>query len=254
MNPSAPAYEIHFENLPEDDIDPMEPRQNADSVPEEPQQNERDEPEQDSDVEEFPNAIPSNQEHSQESNQLAYALVQQFPSAYEAGEPVRESPFSNESFPHFNHLLPFLNARDLKLARFFTETKMSKTRINEFFHDEIIPTSKMDSPTSRISFRSGHTMERQIKTMIQDTSWESGYVRFALRLKSEFKYRSVIQCIEYLLKQCALVNFMSWAPIKVFNSHNQCIYSEINTAEWWWEQQLTLPVGSTLIPILLASD
>ncbi|KAF8428986.1 hypothetical protein EV426DRAFT_542969 [Tirmania nivea] len=28
----------------------------------------------------------------------------------------------------------------------------------------------------------------------------------------------------------------------------------MNTASWWWDQQSNIPVGSTLIPVLLASD
>ena len=47
---------------------------------------------------------------------------------------------------------------------------------------------------------------------------------------------------------------MSWAPVQVFDCNGERMYSEMNTASWWWEQQLTLPVGTTLLPVLLASD
>ena len=47
---------------------------------------------------------------------------------------------------------------------------------------------------------------------------------------------------------------MSWAPTRTYNLNEECTYGELNTGTWWWEIQNTLPVGSTLIPVLLASD
>ncbi|KAJ7820184.1 hypothetical protein B0H14DRAFT_3089273 [Mycena olivaceomarginata] len=32
------------------------------------------------------------------------------------------------------------------------------------------------------------------------------------------------------------------------------LYHEMRTADWWWEVQLLLPVGSTLVPIIIGSD
>ena len=48
-------------------------------------------------------------------------ISRRFPTKYKA-----EQLFSEERSPGFNHLYPFLNARDYKLARFFTESKVPK--------------------------------------------------------------------------------------------------------------------------------
>ncbi|KAF8433157.1 hypothetical protein BGX38DRAFT_1102135 [Terfezia claveryi] len=47
---------------------------------------------------------------------------------------------------------------------------------------------------------------------------------------------------------------MLWEPVKLFNSDNERIYSELNTGSWWWDQQKQVPVGYTVVPVLLASD
>ncbi|KAF8432912.1 hypothetical protein BGX38DRAFT_1224166 [Terfezia claveryi] len=47
---------------------------------------------------------------------------------------------------------------------------------------------------------------------------------------------------------------MLWEPVKLFNSDNERIYSELNTGSWWWDQQKQVPIGCTVVPVLLASD
>ena len=168
--------------------------------------------------------------------------VRQFPDSYGAGGVVRESPFIAERSLGFNYLHPFLGARDYKLARFFIQSKTPKTRIDQFFKDDILPPPSINQPTPDISFRSGYTMYKKIDEMIEDPPWFSGHVQFPLRPQSEFTYRDIIKCIKYLLRQRAFLNNMCWAPTQVFNQDGVCIYSELNTGSWWWEQQVQHPL------------
>ena len=32
------------------------------------------------------------------------------------------------------------------------------------------------------------------------------------------------------------------------------VYSELDTADWWWEKQQLLPAGATIIPLLISTD
>ena len=74
--------------------------------------------------------------------------------------------------------------------------------------------------------------------MIDDPEWKTGVVQYALRSKSEFRYRNILQYIQYLLRQRAFVKHILWESIKVFNKDKERIYSEMNTATWWWDQQV----------------
>ncbi|KAF8436407.1 hypothetical protein BGX38DRAFT_94477 [Terfezia claveryi] len=50
--------------------------------------------------------------------------------------------------------------------------------------------------------------------MVADTQ---ALFNMTLRPKSEFKYRNLLDCIKYLLRQCVYVTHMLWEPVKSFN-------------------------------------
>lgn len=196
--------------------------------------------EQDSDIEPISTTC---ERETTDASEYQIHRIHQFPLIHKAGEAIREFPFCDQRSVNFNHLYPFENSRDYKLARFFVASKVPKSRINDFFNDEILPPCNTDGPTSQISFGSAHTLYKQISKMVEDPPWYSGHVEFPLRPKSEFRYRNIIKCIEYLLRQKAFVNNMMWAPIKIYNHNNDRIYSEMNTGSWWWEQQVCHSCG-----------
>ena len=57
-------------------------------------------------------------------------VTERLPDSYRAGHPIGDMPFSKQRSPQHNHLFPFPNARDYKVARFFTFSKTPKTRID----------------------------------------------------------------------------------------------------------------------------
>ncbi|KAF8415845.1 hypothetical protein EV426DRAFT_541641, partial [Tirmania nivea] len=131
---------------------------------------------------------------------------------------------------------PFLNPRDYKVARFFTLSKVPKTRIDDFFRDNILSTSAGDPPTSRISYKSAYTFYKQIAQIVTDPAWTTDSVEYTLRPKGEFYYRNIIEYIQYLLVQRAFVPHIVWEPVKVFNKDSERIYLELNTTSWWWDE------------------
>jgi len=88
------------------------------------------EAEHDSDVEPFveTTSLPS----SNESNGSAYTpdTIRSPPNQYKAGQPVRDFPFFQQRSKEYNHLHPFHNPCDYKLARFFTLSKVPKGGID----------------------------------------------------------------------------------------------------------------------------
>ena len=95
-------------------------------------------------------------------------VIRRFPAKFKAREPIREYLFSIQRSKQYNHLYPFLNARDYKLALFFTMSKVPKSRINISLQDNIISPSDVENPTSEISFRSGYTFYKQTAKMVEE--------------------------------------------------------------------------------------
>ena len=185
--------------------------------------------EQDSNIEIFLEAAAG----MSESNRFTPYRIRRFPTKYKSGHPIRDQLFSEERSRNFNYLNPFLNVRDYKLARFFTETKVPKIRIDQFFQEGLMFPPGVDRPSSNISFNSAHMLNNQLSKMIVDPPWYTGFVQFPLRPKSKFSYRNILSCIEYVLKQRTFLNHMMWAPVEVCNVDQARIYSEINTLSWW---------------------
>ncbi|KAL1715521.1 hypothetical protein EV715DRAFT_207209 [Schizophyllum commune] len=72
--------------------------------------------------------------------------------------------------------------------------------------------------------------------------------------------RDPIDCIRELVGNPAFKGKTVYAPQRVFRekdaAHNGVNreYSEMWTADWWWDVQGTLPSGSTVTPVILSSD
>ena len=109
--------------------------------------------------------------------------------------------------------------------------------------------------------------------MIIHPAWKNGFVDFRLGKGTEFWYRDVLQVLKYLLRRKSFAPHMIWAPVKNLDGRRERVYTEMNTASWWWDTQvwiipsgcisqlginaklqMTLPVGSTLVLVLFASD
>ncbi|KAJ7456359.1 hypothetical protein B0H11DRAFT_1874417 [Mycena galericulata] len=72
----------------------------------------------------------------------------------------------------------------------------------------------------------------------------------------EMWHRDPVECVRELLGNPAFTK-QGYEPCRIFKSFkdDKCSNREFNemwTADWWWEE--LLPVGSTLAPIILASD
>jgi hypothetical protein len=69
-----------------------------------------------------------------------------------------------------------------------------------------------------------------------------------------FWYRDVLETARYLLAQPAYRHHLVYAPVQEFDKSGSRVYSEMNTADWWWETQMQLPRGSTVVPLIFSSD
>ncbi|KAF8415030.1 hypothetical protein EV426DRAFT_579132 [Tirmania nivea] len=182
-----------------------------------------------------------------------------FPTDYEVGKVIAAYPSVLQRQPMYNFFQPFQNALDFKLARFLYETHVPKAQIDMFFKDgflgqNIYSEKSRTDANLRFSFRSASTLYQKIDQMITDPPWKNGFVDFNLAKNMEFWYRNILESLKYLLRRKSFAPYMCWAPVKQFDTQQERVYTEMNTASWWWDTQMTLPVGATLVPVLFASD
>ena len=161
-------------------------------------------------------------------------ITRWLPAVYWAGQPFRDCLFSNQWSPDYNQLHPFRNARDYQFAQLSTLRNVPKSRIHDFFRNYILPLYQDEQPTTDVSFKSGYTFYKQRDKMIKNSQWHTGEVQYVLRPQLEFKYRNLLECIQYLLRHWAFVCRMLWELMKIFDNKNKRIYAKINIETWWW--------------------
>ena len=167
-------------------------------------------------------------------------VVTSFPVENQAGKALSVAPFVKERQPLYNFFHPFQNAFDYKLARFFFSAHVPKARIDDFFRDNFFgqQTDTAGSIPPTFSFRSSHTLYQRIDDMIVDPPWKNGFVNFRLVQNTEFWYRDILEVLKYLLRRKSFVGHMLWAPVKQFDTQQERVYTEMNTASWWWDTQV----------------
>ncbi|KAI6033758.1 hypothetical protein PISMIDRAFT_115458 [Pisolithus microcarpus 441] len=65
-----------------------------------------------------------------------------------------------------------------------------------------------------------------------------------------------VTCIRELMGNPAFDGEITYAPVKVYTYQHGATqqYDEMWMGDWWWETQHHLPSGSTVAPVILASD
>jgi hypothetical protein len=129
---------------------------------------------------------------------------------------------------------PFHTLDDFKLANWFITSKVPRSRIDEYF---AIGLSKSGSPC----FRSAYKLDQFINGLDpyrHFLEWNEGtYTHDGHH--STFFYRDIVQSVEYLLSQPAYREDVVYAPVREHDETGERLYSEMHTANWWWETQVS---------------
>jgi hypothetical protein len=70
-------------------------------------------------------------------------------------------------------------------------------------------------------------------------------------------YRDIMKVVQFLIGHKPFQNTMAYAPVQDYGVHGDKevrVYSEMHTADRWWDLQTRLPPGATAIPLLFSSD
>jgi len=158
------------------------------------------------------------------------------PMLYEgAGESIGDvKSFQQEQSNLCQHpWSPFSSAHGIKLASWFIEGKVPKSRINEYF-------SSGHCNASSAVYSSMHTLENLLQALDPHSAylqWNEGQVDDGKRTLPFF-YRNVLDCVRYLLRHIAYRDGFVYEPLREYDTNGQQIYAEIHTADWWWDLQV----------------
>jgi len=141
----------------------------------------------------------------------------------------------------------FETAFDFKLARWMIESGIPKTRINDYFNQELF-TPVAGVPA--VGFQSAHTMHRLLNTIdpyLCQAQWQQGSCEVMEGTRKRmacYYFRPDLACIQYLLQQPAYAEGMVYRPIQEYNDNGERMYSELHTADWWWMVQVSTSLRS----------
>ena len=168
---------------------------------------------------------------------------------------------TNPSGVDNSNYYPFENVTDYALAQWLLNSECSRRDVDRFFSDK-----RMSLLHSNISFNSADQWLEKIHNIpygIEDDQWEE--VPFSINddtfsngnEKYTIIFRDPVKIIRYLLGHKPFETKLTYAPIHHYyydNNRKVRIYSELHTAEWWWQIQQQLPDGATIVPLLIATD
>jgi hypothetical protein len=137
---------------------------------------------------------------------------------------------------------PFSSETDFNLASWFVRSKVAKSRIDDYFAKDL-------GGGDAGSFRSTFTLRKCLEVLDPF----GGYLAWTEaglddgKHATVFYYRNVIDCVRYLIRQVAYRPDMVYAPIREYDSSGDRLYSEMHTADWWWETQVRNSSGKNLL-------
>jgi len=164
--------------------------------------------------------------------------IESYPSVRAAGAPTNLSYLESLSYPQersdkWNPWEPFANAKDYDLAKWFVEAGTTMVDIDSFFNRGLCGLPGSFS-SSRDLKKLIHTMESKQKT----PEWHQGTAKDVHGAPLEFYYRKALECVKNLLSRVHLSEAFVWAPERHYNARNERLYSEMHTADWWWNMQV----------------
>jgi len=128
---------------------------------------------------------------------------------------------------------PFSSENDFNLASWFVRSQLAKSQIDAYFAEGL-------GGTDSRSFRSAHTLRQHLNILDpfrEYLVWAEASIDDG-RHATTLYYRNIIDCVRYLIRQVAYSSDMVYAPLREYDSSGERLYSEMHTADWWWDMQV----------------
>jgi len=145
------------------------------------------------------------------------------------GEVIGDVPwFEDEhSHPCEDPWAPFNSAQGFKLASWFIDGKVSKSRINQYFSSGL-------ANAESVGYGSMHLQENHLRLLdpySQYLQWFEGQVKDGQRTLPFF-HGDVLGCVRYLLHQIAYQDDLVYVPRREEDPTGYRIFAEMHTADW----------------------
>ena len=176
----------------------------------------------DSDEEDFSQPPDRGRPSSQESIPGAGRALGDVAGYTELNEAMIDDPWN-----------PFYSEADFNLVSWLVRSKVSKSQIDAYFAEGL---GGMDAR----SFRSAYTLQQHLDVLDpfgEYLTWTEAAIGDG-RHTTTFYYRNALDCVRYLVRQVAYRSDMVYAPIREYDSSGERLYSEMHTADWWWDTQV----------------
>lgn len=137
---------------------------------------------------------------------------------------------------------PFSSGREFTLARWFIEANVGKTHMNSFFNYGLGPKG---------TFRSAHHFHKILKLMRANSvngdslsQWQDGLVNFpegGVNHVHTYHYRNILPIIQSYFDEPWFRDKLVFLPEKKIRSDGVRVFTEMYTADWWWDLQVSTP-------------
>ncbi|KAF8596890.1 hypothetical protein BDV93DRAFT_454099, partial [Ceratobasidium sp. AG-I] len=154
---------------------------------------------------------------------------------------------------------PFEDQDEFEFVRWLDKHAISQGARQEFFELNIV--SKLG-----LSFASNYLLNQKIDSLPSGPEWTEHSMTitgdkvdtFGAPLKETVTtyMRNPVDAIGQLLNNPMFQERMTFAPERVYTdaSRESRVFDEMWTGDAWWRVQGKLPIGSTVVPVVLASD
>ncbi|KAG0696694.1 hypothetical protein DFH29DRAFT_1004362 [Suillus ampliporus] len=183
----------------------------------------------------------------------------------EAGWTLREGQTSFERHQQYKESegedkwAPFGNEEEWGLAEWLVKS-LGQTKTDEFLKLPI--TLNRTKP----SFHNNRSFLQRVDALPHGLGWNCKKVSVkgnrtdengqSLHEDLELWTRDPVECIKELIGNPLFKEYMVYAPSRAYEDEagTKRIIDDMWTADWWWDKQKELPEGTTIAPIILASD
>ncbi|KAG8938412.1 hypothetical protein FRC04_008937, partial [Tulasnella sp. 424] len=147
----------------------------------------------------------------------------------------------------------FSSAAEYDFARWAIRTRQLLSSI-----DGLLATKFATTHPELLSFTSGDGLRKLLESeaMPAPPKWKSAKIVLSEipDQPQTLYYRDLNEAIDYLFGNSSYSKTMDYVPRRIFEANGDRVYHEFCTGDGWWEAQSKVPAGTTIIPIILASD
>jgi len=125
---------------------------------------------------------------------------------------------------------PFSSENNFNFATWFVQSKVAKLQIDAYIAEGL-------GGTDSRSFRSAYTLRKHLDILDpfrEYLVWAEASIDDG-RHATTFYYRNIINSVRYLICQVTYSSDMVYAPIQEYDSSGERLYSQIHTADGWWD-------------------